>query len=277
MFGLVVVKGSWRAKSPVFHGGNEKTGSVVLLNRERFLTENGVEEIPIISGNAVRGILRREIMADFLKQVGYKIDVSTKNGQKLYHALFTGGILETVDSSSSGVIDIDLKKKVIQYLIPVRLFGFSIGNQTVESKLKVGQGLSICKELSPFLPENINARHSYYEMLTQAFQTRKDELHAEREEDEQAVQMLVEYEVFAPGSMFYHEFKIEDPEDIDLSCFSRLLELWQRKPYIGGKSSIGFGELQLHYDFNYTSEQYLKFLQDNKDKINEILAELEGK
>ena len=48
-FGLVTYRGILKAKTPVFHGGNEKTGSVVLLNRIKFLTENGMEEIPIIS------------------------------------------------------------------------------------------------------------------------------------------------------------------------------------------------------------------------------------
>lgn len=292
MFGLLVVRGSLKAKSPLFHGGNEKTGSVVLLNREKFITENGAEDIPIISGNAIRGVLRRLIMDDMLKLVGYEIDVSKKQGQKLYHSIFTGGVLETVDESSSGVIDIELKRKIIDLLPPVRLFGFSIGNQMIEGKLKVGQALPICLELKDFLPENIHPKASIYELLTTAFQTRKDDLRVEREkgegkgkgkgkekekEREQAVQMLIEYEIFAPGTVFYHEFKLEDPDEVDIACLARCIELWQAKPFIGGKSSIGFGELKITYDLNAKSEKYIEFIEKHREEIRKLLRELEGK
>ncbi|WP_456478145.1 RAMP superfamily CRISPR-associated protein [Geoglobus ahangari] len=276
-FGLVRVRGSLRALSPVFHGGNEKTGSVVLLNRVKFLTENGAEDIPIISGNAIRGVLRRVVFSDFLRQVEYEIDVSTKQGQKLYHALFTGGVLETVDAKDSGVIDVELKRKIIDLIPPARLFGFSFGNQTIESKLKVGNALPICRELADYLPDDVHPRASVYELLTTAYQTRKDDLRAEREKGEQAVQMLIEYEVFAPGTVFHHEFKLEDPDEIDVSCLARAIELWQAKPFIGGKSSIGLGELKISYDIDASSEKYLNFLRENKGEIVQLLQELEGR
>lgn len=275
MFGLVVVKGNLVAKTPIFHGGNEKTGSVILLNRQKFITDDGTENIPIVSGNAIRGVIRRLIFKDFLEKVGYTINVSRKGGQKLYHSLFTGGILETVEEEASGIIDIDMKRKIIEMIPPARLFGLSIGNQTIEGKLHVGQALPICIELKTFLPDELSPKTSVYNLITTVFQTRKDELRVEREEEEQAVQMMIEYEAFAPGTKFYHEFKIEDPEEIDLSCFARCLELWKEKPFIGGKSSIGLGEVQLSYDFKESSEAYLKFLEENKDKIVQLLAELE--
>jgi hypothetical protein len=276
MFGLLTISGSLKAVSPLFHGGNEKTGSVVLLNRQKFITDNGAEDIPVISGNAIRGVLRRLIMSDMLQQIEYELNVSKPAGQKLYHALFTGGVLETVDEKSSGTIDIEMKKKIIENLPPARLFGFSIGNQIIESKLKVGQGLPICTELKEYLPDNINPKFSVYEMLTQHYQTRKDDLKAGREEGEQAVQMLIEHEVFSPGTVFYHEFKLEDPDDIDKSCMARVIKLWREKPFIGGKSAIGLGELKINYDYNESSEKYLKFLKDNKETITQVLDSLGG-
>ena len=59
MFGVLCIPGILIAKSPVFHGGNEKTGSVQLLNRIKFLVNNEPIDIPYISGNSVRGYLRR--------------------------------------------------------------------------------------------------------------------------------------------------------------------------------------------------------------------------
>lgn len=275
MYGIRVVSGSVWAKTPIFHGGNEKTGSVSLLNRIRFLTEDGTQDIPVISGNAIRGMLRRELFADFLRRVGYEIDVSQKGGQRLYHALFTGGVLETIEEKSSGIIDIGLKKQIVRLMPPARLLGFSIGNQIIEGKLKVGMALPICNELSDYLPDNIHPKVSIYDMLSSAFQTRRDDLRNEREENEQAVQMLIEHEVFIPGTVFYHEFRLEDPDEIDMSCLARMIELWKQKPVIGGKSSIGFGELKVNYDIEASPEKYLEFLRENKEEIYALLKELE--
>lgn len=141
----------------------------------------------------------------------------------------------------------------------------------------MGQALPICRELAEYLPDNIKPKASVFDLLTSSFQTRKDDLRGEREEGEQAVQMLIEYEVFAPGTVFYHEFKLEDPNPIDVSCLARCIELWQAKPFIGGKSSIGFGELSITYDLEETSEQYLAFLEKHKEQICDLLRELEAR
>ena len=263
-----------KAKTPIFHGGDEKTGVVILLHRMKFLTEDGIEEIPIISGNAIRGVLRRIAMKDFFDQIGYEIDVESKKGIYLYHAFFSGGILETVEEKESGVIDIAMKKRIFSLLPPVRLFGFSYKNQMVTGKLKVGHALPVCRELRDFLPSDVKSEISYYDMIGKCFQTRKDELRIEREENEQAVQKLIEYEVFNPGTIFYHEFKIEDPEEIDLSCFARVLNLWKERPYVGGKSSIGLGELQINYDFDGEEGRYLHFLKEKRKEIIDLLESL---
>ncbi len=276
-FGLLRIEGVITALSPIVHGGNEKTGATVLLRREKFLVNGKPVDVPIISGNAIRGYLRRLVMADFLKQVDYAPDISRKGGLRLYHALFTGGLLETVDASSSGVIDIEFKKKVVSLIPPAVMFGFSFGNQTIESKLKVGKAIPIAKELAPFLPERFKPTRSFYEMITTVFQTRRDDLKASREKGEQAVQMIIEYEAFAAGTQFYHKFMIEDPTPLDEALFTRMLELWVQKPFIGGKSAIGFGEIKFNHDFTGSSEPYLKFLKEHRDEIVEVLEALEGR
>jgi len=276
-FGLLRIEGTITALSPIVHGGNEKTGATVLLRREKFIIDGKPVDVPMVSGNAIRGYLRRLVMADFLKQVDYAPDISKKGGLRLYHALFTGGLLETVDASSSGVIDIEFKKKVVSLIPPAVMFGFSFGNQTIESKLKVGKAIPIAKELAPFLPDRFKPERSFYELITTAFQTRKDDLKAGREKGEQAVQMIIEYEAFAAGTQFYHKFMIEDPTPLDEALFARMLELWEAKPFIGGKSSIGFGEIKFDYDFQGSSEPYLKFLKEHRDEIVEVLETLEGR
>ena len=276
------IEGILTALSPVFHGGNEKTGSTVLLNRLKFIVGDKPIDVPIISGNGVRGRLRRFLTKDFLEKVGYQMDLSQKSYQKLYHTLFAGGVLTSAEEESvSGTIDLSLKSKLIKYVLPLRLFGASYSNQMIEGRLLVGHMLPICKELKEYT--GIDSGISFYQLITRAFQTRRDELRTsskkEDEDEDETVQMIIDYECFAPGTKFYHELILTtstESETLDLSTLYRTIELWKQAPTIGGKSSVGFGKLKIEYKWpkDVNDKPYLEFIEKNKDEISKALNEL---
>ncbi|MCC6050785.1 MAG: hypothetical protein LM580_08765 [Thermofilum sp.] len=276
------VVGTLTALSPIYHGGSEKTGSVVLLNRLKFIVDGKPVDVPIVSGNQVRGRLRRLLARDFLDLVGYRMDLSQKSFQKLYHTIFAGGVLTGVEEEAeSAVVDLSLKFRIVKYVLPLRLFGCSYANQMVEGRVLVGHMLPICKELREYT--GVDSDVSFYQLIARAFQTRRDELRADRvgeeEEEEQAVQMMVEYECFAPGTRFHHEIILEttrEEEQLNLSTLHRAIELWTQKPFIGGKGSIGFGRLRIEYTWPkpVDSSAYLKFAEENRDEIVRVLDEL---
>jgi len=278
---VVRIPGRLTALSPIYHGGNEKTGSVVLLNRLRFIVEGKPTDVPVISGNQIRGRLRRLLTRDFLQLAGYGLDLTQKRHQKLYHTLFAGGVLTEVEEGESGVVDLDLKTRLVRYVVPIRLFGASYGNQMVEGRLSVGFALPICRELQGFL--GIESDVSFYQLISRAFQTRRDELRAGGKEgggeEDEAVQMIVEYEVFAPGTQFFHELVLETEEEglaLDLSALYRAVKLWQEAPYIGGKSSAGFGRLRIEYQWpdGVSDQTYLDYVEKNRDEVRKALDEL---
>ncbi len=275
------IEGILTALSPIFHGGNEKTGSTVLLNRLKFIVDDKPIDVPIISGNGVRGRLRRLLTRDFLEKVGYQMDLSQKSYQKLYHTLFAGGVLTSAEEeSASGTIDLSLKSKLIKYVLPLRLFGASYSNQMIEGRILVGHMLPICKELKDYT--GIDNDISFYQLITRAFQTRRDELRTspkEEDEENETVQMIIDYECFAPGTKFYHEFVLTtstESEALDLSTLYRTIELWKRAPTIGGKSSVGFGKLKIEYKWpkDVNDKPYLEFIEKNGDEISKALNEL---
>jgi len=273
------IEGVLTAISPIFHGGNEKTGSTVLLNRLKFIVSGKPVDIPIVSGNSVRGRLRRLLTGDFLENVGYVMDLTQKSYQKLYHTLFTGGILTSVEEESeSGVIDLNLKSRIVRYILPLRLFGASYGNQMIEGRVLIGHLLPICKELKEYI--NIDSDVSFYQLITHTFQTRRDDLRVATEgDDDETVQMIIDYECFAPGTRFYHEIILtttSESESIDLSTLYKAIELWKQVPTIGGKSSIGFGKLRIEYKWpkDVDDKPYLEFIKKNKDEIQKALDEL---
>jgi CRISPR/Cas system CSM-associated protein Csm3 (group 7 of RAMP superfamily) len=273
------IGGILTALLPVFHGGNEKTGAVVLLNRLKFIVDGKPTDVPIVSGNQVRGRLRRLLTEDFLELAGYKMDLSQKKHQKLYHTLFAGGVL-TEAEEESGVIDLNMKFRIVKYILPLRLFGCSYANQMIEGRLLIGHMLPVCRELKEYT--GIESNLSFYQLITRAFQTRRDELRdvkQSEEEEEATVQAIVEYECFAPGTKFYHEIVLEttkQEESLDLSTLYRAVKLWQQAPYIGGKSSVGFGKLRIDYNWpsGLNDSVYFDFVEKNKNKIVEVLNEL---
>lgn len=266
------------AKSPIHTGSDDRLGNESILRRMVFLVDGRPMEIPVISGNSIRGILRRKIMKDMLTTVGYEPKSATKY-TKLHHMLFSGGTLESVENSDKGYIALKLKSDIRQGIPPVALFGTAIRNQMIEGKLAVSFAIPICRELLSYLPDSARghpqASLSINSMLTEDFITRRDDLREERAEGEQAIQMIVHYEVFAPGVTFYHRFSLKEPSSVEEAILGRAIELWQSEPYLGARAAGGYGAVKLQYPA-IDPAPWVDYMTTNKDSIAKVLAEIEG-
>ena len=273
----ILFKGNLTALSPIHHGGSEDYGTTkLILTLPTIIVNplNGEEEIdnvPAIHGNAIRGYLRRLIMDDFLTLLDYELD-----SKKVYHFLFTGGILEALDPKDKGAINLTLKKKIRELIPPISLVGSALGNQMVQGKLKVGMADIVCAETKHYLRDYDDYNFSAYNLKGSDFGTRLDDLKEERDDDEQAHQMKYEFETLIRGTKFTHEFILEDCNDVEKACFRRMFELWNERPYLGGKSGTGYGKVKLDYpEINSLSdEDYLKYVDENKEPICNFLDEL---
>lgn len=261
------------ATTPIFHGGDEKTGSSPTLRTIMIWTEDGEVPLPYVHGNAVRGKLRRMIMKDMLDMLGYEI-----TNKKLYHALFAGGALESTEDNT-GIIDLEFRKNIVDLFPPISLFGCTFGNQMIAGKLAVGHMFPICREYAPYLPDQFKddprTKEPVRTFTDSSFMTRRDDLREEREKDEQAVQMKVDYECFVIGTAFYHEFKLMFTNDVEKSAFARMIKLWKEYPVIGGKGATGDGRIQLGYELEWTDDRYLDFVFDKKEEMKSMLSNLE--
>jgi hypothetical protein len=239
-----------------------------------YIVDGERTDVPIIDGNSIRGYLRRLLLTDFFNQVDYEIKTP-----KLFYML-SGGALEEVSAQDSGKLNLQLRREIRAFLPPLSLLGGSMGNQAFAGKLVVAKALPICKELNDFLP--VQSKLSYHEYLTEAFATR----HAEREppnsvqqnpkKEEPTIQMKVNMECFAPGTRFYHKFMLLDAVPVEKSCFARMIELWKERPFVGGKSAVGYGEIKIDYPkLTLTSEAYLAYLSENKKDVTKTLERIE--
>ena len=285
------IKGNWVAQAPIHHGASESYGTTKLIHVQPTIVQNSlsgepeIDNIPCIHGNAVRGMLRRLLLDDFLTQVEYNL-----NSKKVYHFLFTGGLLEAIDNKDKGAINLTKKKEIRKYIPPISLLGSALGNQMIQGKLKVGMGNIVCDETRQYIEDSCPESFSAYNLKSLDFGTRLDDLEIGRQigenedksdkeddEDEQHNQMKYEFESLIRGTKFTHEFILEDMLPHEEGCFQRMLELWEERPYLGGKSSTGYGMINFDYKIPDTiqpSSTYINYLKQYQDDIQNFLSEL---
>jgi CRISPR type IV-associated protein Csf2 len=277
-----IFEGEIIALTSISHIG-ETFGINAKLRREKIIQPDGsVEEIPVISGNAIRGILRDRGMLHMLRVLGYGVDEQTGrvNGLSLpaFYFLFSGGSLT---SKAGEGIDIDEARLWREKIPLVSLFGGAMGNQIMQGSAKIGKAIPICKETAHIIPERFvtGNEQSIWDMLQEEAYTRRDDekneylraliapevrglledaARAKREkrgtpediagETGRHQQMRYFVETFSAGTRFFWDVVLEDVSDLEFEAFCVTLAEFGRYPYLGGKSAVGHGKVSIRFD-----------------------------
>jgi len=262
-------------KSPLAHFGDELCGTMQTARRMKYKVNGKFVDIPVYSGNALRGILRSLVFEDMLEKCGMSI---SSISQSVFYTLFNGGSLK-----SGGVEDISFKQQLTENCPALVLLGSAFGNQMTEGKAKVGILRPVCKELNGY---NIKKSDGslYSGMINEVFQTRSDRLKIKTENvkdvaeiPKEVVQMKYEFETLSAGTELETSISVEFANGLEKSCMIYMLNLLQQTGHIGGKSSEGYGKINLDYKANedVKSDLYEKFLAENTEKIKGFLDMLE--
>ncbi|MDD3984111.1 MAG: hypothetical protein WC119_07395 [Synergistaceae bacterium] len=272
---IVSIPGVLTALSPIHSGSDEGTGNEKTLRTLTYNLPTGPEEVPVISGNAIRGTLRRLIMADLIEQVGFQ-PTDAKGQVRLYHSLFAGGTLEQVAEKDSGYIDLARKSQIRAVLPPLALLGTAIRNQMLEGKLDVAYAVPRANELAAFLRPDPPITAVLGDLQKQTFNTRRDEMAADAKANGgSSSQMLHTWWYIPPGTVFQHGFTLTNPSVVEAACLGRMIDLWRMRPRLGAKAGTGNAEVRLDYSDVPDPVPYLKFLEDNKANILKMLQTLE--
>lgn len=278
-----VFEGVMIALTSISHIG-ETHGINAKLRREKVIQEDGtVEEIPIISGNSLRGILRDRGMLHMLRTLGYGVNDETGEVKGLslaaFYFLFSGGALTKVTGRG---LDIDKARRWRETIPLVALFGGAMGNQIMPGKCKVGKAIPICQETAHLLPKRFvddSDLESIWELCQEEAYTRRDdekneklrqliapetrklleikarEKRAKAGTDEdvagptgQKQQMRYYVETLAAGTRFFWDITLDDVTDLEFEAFAVALAEFGRFPYIGGKSGVGHGKVAIRFD-----------------------------
>lgn len=234
----VTWSGTATATSSISHG-SETRGLVTMLRRETIIgADHAPIPIPLISGNSLRGRLRRtaeEILCEVLNYRG-KLTVAAAA------ALRSGGALtKTSAEPISGT-----KLKQLREMVPlIGVFGTAGAGRIIDGCLQVGK-------LIPHITETAHLLHhtcalSISDITQVETYSRVDDTatHDTHTEHIAASQLQYRLETFRAGTTFDVWLNLGNPTPIEAAFFADVLTRYSTHAIIAGRTGIGHGRLRL--------------------------------
>jgi CRISPR type IV-associated protein Csf2 len=271
------VMGTWTLASSLLHGGEESLGTTRLFRTEGVIVDGRRVPIPVVSGNAIRGMWRRACALAFLDE--YLAAGGAPLSLSAFYYLTSGGALKK--GSSTGTLRLG-EERALRDLIPhVGMFGGAGMGRIQQGKLLVGPAVPICRETLPYLrrqwpavEDAPTAGLSIRELTEIQGYSRQDDgkqevwhrylspeaqreaqgllLRAETDDTAReagaAQQMRYEAQVLITGTVLFHWWGFRwPPAREELAGFAAGLLRWAEHPHVGGRSAAGHGTLLLAY------------------------------
>ena len=266
-----ILEGVVTALSSISHNGGERNGTITQLRREKFVQPSGkVSKVPVISGNAIRGILRDRGMFSMLRELGYGVNAETGEVTGLplnaFYFLFSGGALTSTGGEG---VNIDHFRTMRETIPLISLFGGAAGNTIMPGKMKIGKLLPLCAETAHLVPQRFlpETTQTIWEYCQTEMYTRRDDEKNDRvrmlisrpaigdssenlpaEKKAAPQQMKYDIETLAAGTQFYWKIVLEDVTDVEFEAFLATIIEFSKSPNIGGKGGVGHGEISIKLD-----------------------------
>lgn len=239
------LSGTVRAVSPISHGDGH-LGTTTMVRTIRVVQPGGsVASVPAVSGNAVRGRLRR-ISADMAWRHAGMPDLTPAQ----FRVLYQGGSL----TKSQKRLPSEQVAHIRRVNPHLALFGWSGGGRIVEGRSKIREMIPLCDETSHIL--NVTDPGSFWDRLdVMEFSRMEDTTRSHRQDriadpaavvDDDSDQMRYAVQVIAAGTRLAWGFGLEDPTAAEVAWTRLLLTLWAAEgATVGGRSAAGLGRLAL--------------------------------
>lgn len=237
------MKVRFRTLSPLAHGAfGESSGNAVLCRRLAVVGAPGMPRVPVVSGNALRGVMRRLLMRDMFERAGLSREtLAGPAWDRMYAAFANGGHLEAAEKS----IDPAAIRKVREGFPPLSVFGAALYSWILTGHMSVGYLWPVCREtIEGRLVEGDAGLAPEAESLVEEVSLVR---HIEREEQDPTVSgvtpMPVTVEAISAGAELVGEI-IFAPHATPVERGAVVAAL-QMVTALGGKSGSGHGRVEL--------------------------------
>lgn len=220
----------------ICHAGQTR-GTDTLLRREYVITDKGIEPVPVISGNALRGRLRRSAEEMWCDALGLEGELTVAAA----YALRNGGSLyKTGLEPLTGRRRAELRERII----PLAVFGAAIGDAIVDGCLQVGKVYPVAKETERIT--GIAAQHSVFDLIQLEEYSRLDDVDqaASSDHDHAGNQMRFGIETFPAGTQFATRIQLTRATDAQISFVHELLDRYAATGQLGGRLASGHGRIR---------------------------------
>ncbi len=255
-----------KCMSPVSHGAfGESAGNAVPCRRLRIVNLPSRPRVPCLSGNSLRGQLRRIVMRDLLDRAGLSRDtLPGPKWDRLYAALANGGHLEGEGSSTTKP---DQVRALRESLPPLSVFGAALYSWMLPGHMDVGWLYPRCRETFAA------------GLVSEGFDVPAEDLveevslcrHIDREEQDPEASgvtpMPTTMECLMPGTVLESVITFaRHASAIEQAVIAYGLN---RLRALGGKSGSGFGVVQIE-GLGVDEQPYLDWLNATPDLADRL-------
>lgn len=293
----IVYTGTLRAQTSIAHG-SKASGNNHPFRRETFILPSGkrLAAVPVVSGGAVRGSLRR--MAAAMTQQAIVGDGTLPH--PVVHALRTGGSLR--ETRTSGDVLTGERQAILRDAIPMfGVFGLAAGGRIMSGRLQVGKPLPVAKE-TMYLAEHYQADLAEYEppsiwqVIQRETYTRTADVNdsaaqlliddieaADRDLPKGSGNMIYTHETISPGTLLFHNLVLDSGTPSEVSFFDDLVRRWSKRATIGGQVAKGLGRVEPKYSRlsqdilgndadDEPAQPWQEHMAERTDQIQEVLT-----
>lgn len=226
------------ATSPIAHGAfGPSTGNMVGFRR---IPVVGHGHIPAVSGNALRGTLRRLVMRQFLAAAG--MDKTSVGWDELYAALVNGGHLQGSESSLDPRMIAELRIQIP----PLSVFGAALKTWMLEGRVEVGICWPRCSETYAAGLVGSDGDGNAEDLVSEMAHVRHVDRAEQCPEVTGVTPMPTTFETLSVGTVLESDIRERgNATDIEIGAIAHGLDMLST---IGGKSGAGLGRVVVQHD-----------------------------
>ena len=227
--------------SPLHHSsfGGARSNVVTCRRMDVLAPDGTIESVPVVSGNALRGQMRRAVFRDLLD----RLDLADHpNHDRIYAAVANGGTLTGSDANVRPAAMRQLREDCP----PLSLFGSALYQYMLAGRISVGICWPVCditlaKGLVPAEPQLPVSSY----LVKETAYVRLPEKERQNTEETKVGPMPYTVETIPAGTTLVSDLRFfSETTELEMSCAAWALSCIDQ---MGGKGGIGLGRVKLDH------------------------------